>query len=257
MINTHYEPTTKKRSLISHSSKKIAYAYISIHQYYAKRLFDIIFSLLVIVCILSWLLPICFILTKLDSKGPFFFVQKRVGFKGKIFNCLKIRTMVINDCSDTLQATLNDSRVTRIGKILRLTNIDELPQFINVFLGDMSVVGPRPHMRKDCADFTELIPGYCLRHSVKPGITGMAQINGFRGPTKNAESIIKRYQLDVLYIHNLNFSVDLTIIVRTIKQTLHLLLNRSSYNLNEVEEITLTPQTKIAHVEDVRKKMIV
>lgn len=149
--------------------------------FFFKRCFDIVFSLLAILFILSWLLPILAILIKMTSRGPVFFIQKRVGAFGKTFNCLKLRTMVVNAQANIQQAQVNDPRITPFGKFLRLSCLDELPQFFNVLLGDMSIVGPRPHMIRDCKEFSKLIRNYNSRSLVKPGITGMAQVKGYRG----------------------------------------------------------------------------
>ena len=177
-----------------------------------KRCFDLLFSLFVIIFIFSWLFPILALLIKLDSAGPIFFVQKRVGFLGKTFRCFKFRTMVVNSVSDQQQAVSNDPRITRLGKFLRLTSLDELPQFVNVLLGEMSIVGPRPHMHKDNEDFGKIVSNYRFRYYVKPGITGMAQVKGCRGPAKNFHSIFHRYQWDAFYIRNANISLDFKII---------------------------------------------
>ncbi len=177
-----------------------------------KRAFDIVFSSLVIIFLLSWLVPLLALLIKLDSKGPVFFMQKRVGFLGKTFLCFKFRTMVVNSVCDRQQAVSNDPRITRLGKFLRISSLDELPQFINVLLGDMSVVGPRPHMHKDNEDFGKIVNNYRLRHYAKPGITGMAQVKGYRGPAKNFHSIFHRYQWDAFYVRNANASLDFKII---------------------------------------------
>ncbi len=185
----------------------------------AKRFFDIVLSVLVIVLLMSWLLPLIAILIKLSSKGSVFFVQKRVGFLGRSFNCYKFRTMVINTEADTQQAVQNDPRITRVGKFLRNSNLDELPQFFNVLMGDMTIVGPRPHMHSDCHYFAEVVDNYKFRHIVKPGITGLAQVKGFRGPTKTYESIFKRYQWDAFYVRNANFWMDMRIIRKTAWQT--------------------------------------
>jgi putative colanic acid biosynthesis UDP-glucose lipid carrier transferase len=181
----------------------------------AKRCFDILTSLMVIVLVLSWLLPILMVLIKLDSKGPIFFKQKRVGFLGRVFWCYKLRTMYINLEADSRQASENDPRITRIGKFLRVTGLDEFPQFINVLLGQMSIVGPRPHMYADCNKFANAINGYKFRNLVKPGITGLAQIKGYRGPTKDFESIFHRYQFDAFYVRNANFWLDIRIVRKT------------------------------------------
>lgn len=183
---------------------------------FVKRLFDILFSLLVIVLIFSWLFPIIILLIKLDSKGPLFFKQKRTGINNKTFTCLKFRTMTVNDESDSKQAQVNDSRITSIGKFLRRSNIDELPQFINVFLGNMSVVGPRPHMLKHTQQYSELIRHYKVRHFVKPGITGWAQVNGYRGLTDEVWKMEKRVEYDMEYLENWDLMCDIKIIFMTL-----------------------------------------
>ena len=181
-----------------------------------KRVFDIIFSLLIIIAILPWLIPIISILIKISSKGPIFFKQLRTGMDNKEFYCYKFRTMKLNSKSGTLQASINDARITKIGRLLRKTNLDEFPQFINVFLGQMSIVGPRPHMLKHTKDFSDITDNYLIRHYVKPGITGWAQVNGYRGETKTNEDIIKRVNHDIWYIENWAFLLDLKIIWLTI-----------------------------------------
>lgn len=184
-----------------------------------KRISDVIFSSIVIVVFLSWMIPIIGMLILLDSRGPVFFVQRRVGRGGKTFLCLKFRTMVINDQANQKQAEENDSRITAFGKFLRRSNLDEVPQFLNVLLGHMSIVGPRPHMLEDCKKFGEVISDYKFRSMVRPGITGLAQIKGYRGPTKDFESIFKRFQYDAFYIRNINFFLELKIVRKTIAQT--------------------------------------
>lgn len=186
----------------------------------AKRSIDIFFSLIIVVCILSWLMPILAILIKLDSRGPIFFKQKRTGYKGKTFNCFKLRSMKVNKKANDLQASIDDPRITRMGKFLRISNLDELPQFINVLIGDMSIVGPRPHMLSDSEYFSEIFPGYYNRYLVKPGITGLAQINGFRGPTPNIRSIYKRLQWDLYYVEHAYTGMDIRIILLTAIETL-------------------------------------
>jgi putative colanic acid biosynthesis UDP-glucose lipid carrier transferase len=182
-----------------------------------KRFFDILFSLLVIVFIFPWLFPILIILVKFSSKGPVFFRQKRSGEGNKYFWCLKFRTMRVNESSDTRQASFNDDRVTKIGKFMRKTNLDEMPQFFNVLIGNMSVVGPRPHMIKHTEHYSELIDNYLVRHYTKPGITGWAQTNGFRGETKNVEKMVKRVEYDIWYIENWSFLLELKIIFFTVR----------------------------------------
>lgn len=212
------------------------------HNYFiAKRIFDIIFSSLVIVFILSWLFPIIALLIKLDSKGPVFFVQKRVGRWGKSFKCLKFRTMVVNSQANTRQASENDTRITRVGNFLRKSNLDEFPQFFNVLLGQMSVVGPRPHMHADCNNFSSVIANYKFRNMVKPGITGLAQVKGYRGPTKNFESIFHRYQFDAFYIRNANFWLDMRIVRKTAGQTFSIIFSKLA-RTGEVSEVTSPKQ---------------
>lgn len=184
----------------------------------AKRLLDICLSLGVIVLLLSWLTPLVALFTWLDSGEPVFFRQKRIGLGGKPFGCLKFRTMISNNEADERQADENDHRITRVGRFLRRTNIDELPQFINVLLGDMSIVGPRPHMIADCRRFSFVISSYQFRNLVRPGITGLAQINGYHGPTFDYESIIIRYYWDAMYVRKANLFLDGRIIVKTIWQ---------------------------------------
>lgn len=185
-----------------------------------KRAIDLFLSLIIVLSILSWLLPLLAILIKIDSRGPVFFKQKRTGFRGKTFNCFKLRTMKVNKKADDLQAALNDPRITRMGRFLRMSNLDELPQFINVLIGDMSIVGPRPHMIKDSEDFAEIFPGYYNRYLIKPGITGLAQINGFRGPTPNTRAIYKRLQWDLYYVEHATTGMDIRIILLTALETI-------------------------------------
>src|ERR1700761_5526368 len=180
-----------------------------------KRLMDVLTSLAVIVLISPWLFPVLCLLIKLDSKGPVFFKQKRVGFLGRTFWCYKFRTMYVNDYADTRRASRNDPRVTRIGWFLRNTCLDEIPQFINVLLGHMSIVGPRPHMLKDTAEFANLVSNYRFRNLARPGITGLSQVRGYRGPATSFESIIRRYQWDSYYVRNVGFRLDMKIMLET------------------------------------------
>jgi putative colanic acid biosynthesis UDP-glucose lipid carrier transferase len=181
-----------------------------------KRLFDIFFSSFVILFIFSWLFPIIALIIKFDSRGPVFFLQKRTGINNKVFNCIKFRTMYVNEDSDLKQATANDCRISKIGAILRRYNIDELPQFINVLFGEMSVVGPRPHMLKHTDQYSALINHYKVRHYVNPGVTGWAQVNGYRGLTDELWKMEKRVDFDMEYLKNWNFLWDLKIIYLTI-----------------------------------------
>lgn len=182
-----------------------------------KRIFDVIFSLLVIVCVFSWLFPIIAILIKLDSKGPIFFSQPRSGKNNKTFSCYKFRSMKYNAGNeDFKQATQGDARVTKIGKFIRKTSIDEMPQFFNVLLGDMSVVGPRPHPLQLDDEYKDNINKYMSRHFAKPGITGLSQIMGYRGETKESFAMKARVNLDVFYIERWSFFLDIKIILLTI-----------------------------------------
>lgn len=185
-----------------------------------KRLFDIVFSSVFLVFFPLILIPVA-IAIKLSSPGPVFFKQKRTGYRGRTFNCLKFRTMRVNAAADTAQATKDDPRKTIVGDFLRKTSLDELPQFINVFLGDMSVVGPRPHMLKQTESYTQLIDKYMVRHVVKPGITGWAQVNGYRGPTDEVWKMEKRVEYDVWYIEHWHFFLDMKIIARTVLNAVH------------------------------------
>jgi putative colanic acid biosysnthesis UDP-glucose lipid carrier transferase len=181
-----------------------------------KRVFDVLFSLLVFMLILSWLFPIVALIIKLDSKGPVFFKQKRSGQGNKDFWCLKFRTMQVNPEADSKQAVKNDSRVTRVGGFLRKSSIDELPQFLNVLQGRMSVVGPRPHPLVLTNKYVLLINRYMARHYVKPGITGLAQATGYRGETQKISDMKNRVKLDRFYIDNWTFFLDIKIILLTV-----------------------------------------
>ena len=180
-----------------------------------KRAFDLLTSTIMLVLSPFVIIPVA-IGIKLSSPGPIFFVQKRTGYRGQAFNCYKFRTMRVNDDSDTIQATKGDPRVTRFGNFLRRTSIDELPQFYNVWRGDMSVVGPRPHMVAQTEMYSELIDKYMLRHTIQPGITGWAQVRGYRGQTEELWQMEKRVEFDVWYAENWTFFLDLKIIFRTI-----------------------------------------
>ena len=183
---------------------------------YIKRCFDIAFSVAVLLTAFPLLYVIAGTLIKASSKGPILFKQKRNGLYGKVFECYKFRTMHVNENADTLQAVKGDPRTTKIGSFLRRTNLDEFPQFINVFIGDMSVVGPRPHMLKHTEQYSMLIDKYMIRHLVKPGITGWAQITGYRGETRTLEQMEGRVKRDVWYLENWSFFLDLKIVVVTI-----------------------------------------
>jgi putative colanic acid biosysnthesis UDP-glucose lipid carrier transferase len=180
-----------------------------------KRVFDVLFSLFIIIFIMTWLMPIIAILIKLESKGPVFFKQGRPGLDEKEFFCYKFRSMKLNRSTEQ-EASRNDPRVTKMGKFMRKTSLDELPQFFNVLLGEMSVVGPRPHLWSQNKAYASKIKKYMIRHYVKPGITGLAQVKGFRGEIETEEDMINRIKYDVFYIENWSIIMDLKIIFQTV-----------------------------------------
>jgi putative colanic acid biosynthesis UDP-glucose lipid carrier transferase len=184
--------------------------------FYIKRIFDIVFSIFVCVFLLSWLWPILFVLVKLESKGPLLFKQKREGINGSEFVCYKFRSMKMNKQSGKTHVTKNDTRVTRIGAFMRKTSIDELPQFLNVLWGEMSVVGPRPHLESLSIEYQKNVENYLKRHIVKPGITGLAQVSGYRGEIKKKADIKNRIRFDIFYIENWSFFLDIKIIFKTV-----------------------------------------
>jgi len=181
-----------------------------------KRVFDLVFSSLIIVGLLSWFMPIMALIIKMDSKGPVFFIQKRNGLNYKEFNCYKFRSMKLNDKADLDLASKNDVRITKVGKFIRKTSIDELPQFFNVFWGEMSVVGPRPHMVSVANLYAAKVDKFMVRHFVKPGITGLAQTKGYRGEVETDHDIINRVKYDIFYMENWSILLDIEIILKTI-----------------------------------------
>lgn len=181
-----------------------------------KRVFDFTFSLLIIVFVLSWLTPILALLIKLESNGSVFFKQKRNGLNYLEFNCYKFRSMCENDIADLEQVSKNDPRITKVGQLIRKTSIDELPQFFNVLLGNMSVVGPRPHMVSHTEMYARKIDKFMVRHFIKPGITGLAQTNGYRGEVENEKDIIYRVKYDIFYLENWSLLLDIKIIISTV-----------------------------------------
>lgn len=185
-----------------------------------KRTFDILFSSIVIIFLLSWLTPLLAILIRLESRGPVFFKQSRNGFNYKEFDCYKFRSMTPNKNAHLHQVTRGDQRITKIGKFIRKTSIDELPQFFNVLFGDMSVVGPRPHMVSHTDMYAKRIDKFMVRHFVKPGITGLAQVSGFRGEVETDKDIINRVKYDIFYIENWSLLLDIKIIIQTLANAL-------------------------------------
>ena len=187
---------------------------------FIKRGFDIALSLVIIVGILSWLTPLLGLIIKLESKGPIFFKQKRNGLDYKEFYCYKFRSMRPNPMAHIHQVQKNDPRVTKIGRIIRKTSIDELPQFINVLKGEMSVVGPRPHMVSHTHMYAERVDKFMVRHFIKPGITGLAQVSGFRGEVEDENHIINRVKYDIFYLENWSLILDIKIVFTTIYNAL-------------------------------------
>lgn len=183
---------------------------------FGKRLFDLVFAATFLLLIGIWLLPLIGLIIKINSPGPAFFRQRRVGLGGAEFTCLKFRTMSHRPGAEFKQVERNDPRVTRVGAVLRRTNLDEIPQFINVLLGDMSVVGPRPHVPELDEAFSGSVPSYSCRNLVRPGVTGLAQISGCRGETRSVREMNHRVRFDVFYVRTLAFDVDFLIILKTI-----------------------------------------
>lgn len=182
-----------------------------------KRAFDVVFSLLAILLVFPWLFPVVAAVIGLGSKGGVFFVQRRNGLHNKVFRCFKFRTMIINADADHIAAGEHDSRITRFGHLLRVSGIDELPQLINVLKGDMSIVGPRPHMINDNLRFEKIAEQYNQRNLVKPGITGLAQVNGYKGNAEDARSIKMRTLMDLQYVRSRSLALDIRIIAATVK----------------------------------------
>lgn len=186
----------------------------------AKRIFDLVFSSLVIVFILSWLYPLIAILIKRQSKGPVLFKQMRTGKKNEPFLCYKFRSMYVDSGDESQQARKDDERITPIGKFLRRTSLDEMPQFFNVLMGKMSVVGPRPHMIKHTTDYNDHIHNFMVRHFVKPGITGLSQVSGLRGETKKVSDMKRRVTTDIKYVQRWSLVTDIKICLMTVLVTL-------------------------------------
>lgn len=204
--------------------------------FFLKRGFDLTVSTCTIIFFLTWVIPVMAFAIKINSRGPVFFIQRRVGRGMRSFGCIKFRTMVVNEQANTTGPVENDCRVTTLGKFLRKTSLDELPQFINVFFGDMSIVGPRPHMYADCKRFSAVVGNYKFRNFVRPGITGLAQVKGFRGPAKNPFSIIHRFQYDSFYIRNASFVLDLKIMFKTAGQVLTTIFSKVRIKKIEVRK---------------------
>lgn len=181
-----------------------------------KRIMDVVVSALVIIFVLSWLVPVLGLLIWLESPGPILFKQLRSGLNNKPFHCIKFRSMRRSKDANEKQATKNDQRLTKIGRFIRKTSLDEFPQFLNVFRGEMSLVGPRPHMLKHTDDYSQLLEEYMVRHFAKPGITGWAQVNGYRGETKTVDQMRARVEYDIWYLENWSLIVDVKIMFLTV-----------------------------------------
>lgn len=192
-----------------------------------KRGIDIIVSVVLLLSILSWLTPLLYLAIRLGSRGPLFFVQKRIGLGGRHFPCIKFRTMRVNDACHFVQARTDDERITKIGSFLRATHIDELPQLINVLLNHMSIIGPRPHMLYHELLFSDMLPEYKNRRLVKPGITGLAQSAGYYGATPDFLSISGRTRLDLFYVQHISPGLDLRIFATTLMMVPAKLIKRS------------------------------
>ncbi len=195
-----------------------------------KRIVDILFATAIIITLLSWLLPVLALLIKLTSKGPVFFLQRRTGRGGRSFTCYKLRTLAHNPVAHTKYTAIEEGSVTPLGWFLRQSNLDELPQFFNVLLGHMSIVGPRPHMHSDCNTFAEVIRGYKFRNLVKPGITGLAQVKGFHGKIVSQECILKRFEWDAWYVQHAGMRLDVYIIYNTALQLVMFLVRGKKDN---------------------------
>jgi putative colanic acid biosynthesis UDP-glucose lipid carrier transferase len=182
---------------------------------FLKRFLDVAWSVVFLLLIAPWLFPIVAIVILIDSKGAPFFIQKRTGRGRKTFHCVKFRTMVKNDEAHRLQVQVDDTRITKVGRFLRENHIDELPQVFNVLWGDMSVVGPRPHMLRHNVEYAQMSPNYHMRHAVKPGMTGLAQVRGYHGMIADDEDYKNRLSSDIEYIHNWSFFGDIEIFIMT------------------------------------------
>lgn len=206
---------TSNTFLSDNNQETFSYGYEDLKKLRIKRIFDIILSLFGLLLICSWLFPLMGLIIKLTSEGPVFFKQIRHGKNNVPFYCYKFRTMVLNKNADVMQAKKDDLRITKIGRILRKRSLDELPQLINVLLGDMSIVGPRPHAVPMNENFSKVIPIYMVRHTMKPGITGLAQSKGYRGEIINFHDLSSRFRLDIFYIKNWCLYFDLKILIWT------------------------------------------
>ena len=219
MISEKRLPLLKRTVLRKYVDSKRGY-------FVCKRILDVLFATGIIITVLSWLLPVLALLIKLTSKGPVFFLQKRTGRGGQSFTCYKLRTLVHNPVAHTKRTGISEEPITALGRFLRQSNLDELPQFFNVLAGTMSIVGPRPHMHADCNAFAKLIPGYKFRNLVKPGITGLAQVKGYHGKIVSQECIYKRFEWDARYVKAASMRLDIYIIYGTARKLVMYLLGK-------------------------------
>ena len=219
LLTLENTPAMSKRSAHA-AATHVANAPIVQRHPLRKRTFDFVFALLVVLFILIWLIPLIACIIKLESKGPILFRQLRTGKDGKPFYCFKFRSMRVNADSDTKQASRGDARVTKVGAYLRKTSLDELPQFFNVLFGEMSIVGPRPHMLAHTEAYSLAIHNFMDRHLGMPGITGLAQVSGYRGETRELSAMAKRVNADIYYLHNQSLWLDVKIVLLTVRQAL-------------------------------------
>lgn len=209
--NASYATKAKRYIKETDISRKSPYTIVG------KRIADMAISMFVIVFVLSWLIPVMAIVIWAETKSGPFFIQMRSGRYGELYACIKFRTMFKNDEADTKAAVDGDSRITKAGRLMRISGIDELPQFINVLKGEMSLIGPRPHMLEDNRAFRAIVEGYDKRHLVRPGITGLSQVKGFKGPIHNHDDLFQRVENDIRYVQHYSFSMDVKIILQTFR----------------------------------------
>lgn len=217
-VNVPQTETTEIREMFREMNQRYMVYDPPAYYHMVKRGMDMVVAGIFLVLVMSWLFPLIALFIKLTSKGPVFFIQKRTGHKGKTFRCFKFRTMYVNADADKKQATANDKRITPVGKFLRMTHLDETAQFINVLRGDMSIIGPRPHMLYHTRYYGQFIPYYNLRHEATPGMTGMAQIKGYIGEINMERELRKRVQWDVYYLKNRSIGLDIKILFSTFAQ---------------------------------------
>jgi len=251
MISEKRLPLLKRTVLRKYVDSKRGY-------FLCKRILDVLFATAIIITILSWLLPLLALLIKLTSKGPVFFLQKRTGRGGRSFTCYKLRTLVHNRVAHTKRTELHEEPITPLGRFLRQSNLDELPQFFNVLAGTMSIVGPRPHMHADCNAFAKLIPGYKFRNLVKPGITGLAQVKGYHGKIVSQDCIYKRFEWDAWYVKAAGMWLDIYIIYGTARKLVLFLLGKRNDNRQSTagnRELAIGNREMVRRLADEKKTL--